>query len=113
MAADGCLHNVKFRDHVDVLQGHEVFPWQAELMELSPLEEEEVRFRRNWVAYLWGRAAVCGIETELSRDRAEYWGFRLGSKPTYKEILDLQHASQELLLNSIEVRLWAARGRVR
>ena len=34
--------------------------------ELSELEIQEIRFQRSWVAYLWARAAMAGVEPSVS-----------------------------------------------
>mmetsp|Transcript_4904 Transcript_4904/g.13688 ORF Transcript_4904/g.13688 Transcript_4904/m.13688 type:complete len:516 (+) Transcript_4904:112-1659(+) len=84
--------------------------WKPELLELSLQEGEEIQYQRHWAAYLWGRAAACGVEPELSVERAEYWGRRLDTEPRLKDLTDLQQAFEELQLESIEVKLWRARG---
>lgn len=32
---------------------------------VAPLEAEEVAFQRSWVAYLWARAALAGVEPQV------------------------------------------------
>mmetsp|Transcript_19739 Transcript_19739/g.50517 ORF Transcript_19739/g.50517 Transcript_19739/m.50517 type:complete len:139 (+) Transcript_19739:358-774(+) len=78
------------------------------ILEMGAEEVDEAGFRRDWVAYLWGSAAALGVETDVSEERAEFWGGRLEGVPTKKDILDVDFAVKELRAHAIEQKIWQA-----
>ncbi|GLI68783.1 hypothetical protein VaNZ11_013276 [Volvox africanus] len=75
-----------------------------------PLAAElEVRFCVSWLTYIWGRAALAGIITQVSQEQAEQWASRLRKPATLQDFADIQQSFQELEINGIEELLWKER----
>lgn len=67
------------------------------------------RFRRGWLAWLWRRAVMCGVELAQSEREAEYWQGRLTEYPTTREMVDVAQGMQLLRERGVEGQMWQRR----
>ena len=61
-------------------KGERIHPWAPN--QLSELERQEILFQRSWVAYIWARAALAGIEPSVSLTPSTPWSGTLGGHPS-------------------------------
>ncbi|KAG2440353.1 hypothetical protein HXX76_004458 [Chlamydomonas incerta] len=69
----------------------------------------EITFCTSWLAYMWGRAALAGIQPQVSLEQAEQWAGRLGSAARLQDFSDVNDSLQELALYGVEELLWKER----
>ncbi|KAF6252450.1 hypothetical protein COO60DRAFT_1644014 [Scenedesmus sp. NREL 46B-D3] len=68
---------------------------------LSPEEAAELQLQQAYLAFLWGRAALMGVEPQ-----AKQWCCRMGGQPTARDFQDVRQGFQELRMLSIEQQMW-------
>ncbi|KAL6011746.1 hypothetical protein ACLOJK_002211 [Asimina triloba] len=78
------------------------------LAELSDEEANDIRFKRAWLAYFWGRAVNHAVEEDTAKDRLQYWISRMGRTPTFQEAVDVGRDMEQLKQLEIELKLWKA-----
>ncbi|KAK9807830.1 hypothetical protein WJX72_010495 [[Myrmecia] bisecta] len=83
--------------------------WMLPPVDLDEAEAEEAAFRRSWVAYLWGRAAVAGLAPEVAHQRATYWKHKLDAPPVPQDFALTASAMQEMRILGVEQKLWQLR----
>lgn len=76
---------------------------------LSPLEQQELCFQKAWLACMWGRAALAGVQPQVSRPEAERCAAALSQPPSLQDFENTRASFQELRLHSIEQLLWRQR----
>ncbi|GIL72556.1 hypothetical protein Vretimale_4318 [Volvox reticuliferus] len=81
----------------------------SELVTLPLAAELEVRFCVSWLTYIWGRAALAGVQSQVSQEQAEQWASRLHKPATLQDFADIQQSFQELEVYGIEELLWKER----
>jgi hypothetical protein len=77
---------------------------------LSPAEEAEVRYRRDWLAYAWSRALASGAEAGTSASRRARWAARArGEQAVFasaSEALEVEEGLAEVRDLGVEVQVW-------
>ncbi|WIA39228.1 hypothetical protein OEZ86_005352 [Tetradesmus obliquus] len=76
---------------------------------LSPEEAGELALQAAYLAYLWGSAALTGLEPQVSVSRAEQWRARMDRQPCLRDFQDVRQGFQELRVLSIEQQMWQKR----
>ncbi|KAG2455115.1 hypothetical protein HYH02_000935 [Chlamydomonas schloesseri] len=79
------------------------------LMPLPTAAAAEITFCTSWLTYMFGRAALAGIQPQISLEQAEQWAGRMGKAGHLQDFGDVQDAFQELALYGIEELLWKER----
>ncbi|GLC35980.1 hypothetical protein PLESTB_000525700 [Pleodorina starrii] len=77
-----------------------------------PLPEkclDELAFCVSWLTYVWGRAALAGIQPQVSQQQAEQWAFRMDKPASVRDFADIEQAFHELELLGIDELLWTER----